>query len=201
MRRLDLDVMEFLRRYLQHILPTGFMKVYYYGFMNPASIKTLEGVRQKVMGTLNTPDVINSPRNKAGSTDLQILRGYHEVLVCSDIHRSSPWRSRLTKPHSQVKKAMNWLACKGQKPTGASCRGKTGVLAEPHRQKQAKAGWKSVESRSPLNEKEHINPPQRLMWVPPIKTARSIPLYKIVSVPKPGFWNKVLMWPSITSNP
>ena len=50
--------MEFLRRYLQHVLPTGFMKVRYYGFMNPASGTPLEDVCQKVMEALNTPDVI-----------------------------------------------------------------------------------------------------------------------------------------------
>ena len=30
-----LDVMEFIRRFLQHVLPNGFMKVRYFGFMNP----------------------------------------------------------------------------------------------------------------------------------------------------------------------
>jgi hypothetical protein len=35
LRTLALEVMEFLRRFLQHVLPTGFMKVRYYGFMNP----------------------------------------------------------------------------------------------------------------------------------------------------------------------
>jgi Putative transposase/Transposase zinc-binding domain len=34
-RTLALDVMEFTRRFLQHVLPTGFMKIRYYGFMNP----------------------------------------------------------------------------------------------------------------------------------------------------------------------
>ena len=34
-RILPLDVMEFIRRFLQHVLPTGFMKIRYYGFMNP----------------------------------------------------------------------------------------------------------------------------------------------------------------------
>jgi hypothetical protein len=29
--------MEFIRRFLQHVLPTGFMKVRYYGFMNPTA--------------------------------------------------------------------------------------------------------------------------------------------------------------------
>lgn len=63
-RRLNLEVMEFLRRYLQHVLPTGFMKVRYYGFMNPASSTPLEGVRQKVMEALNTPNVIIPPAIK-----------------------------------------------------------------------------------------------------------------------------------------
>ena len=35
-RRITLDVMEFIRRYLQHVLPSGFMKVRYYGFMSPS---------------------------------------------------------------------------------------------------------------------------------------------------------------------
>lgn len=34
-RTLALDAMEFIRRFLQHVLPTGFMKIRYYGFMNP----------------------------------------------------------------------------------------------------------------------------------------------------------------------
>ena len=34
LRTMELDVMEFIRRFLQHVLPTGFMKVRYYGFMN-----------------------------------------------------------------------------------------------------------------------------------------------------------------------
>jgi hypothetical protein len=35
LRTMALDVMEFIRRFLQHVLPTGFMKVRYFGFMNP----------------------------------------------------------------------------------------------------------------------------------------------------------------------
>jgi hypothetical protein len=36
-RTMALQVMEFIRRFCQHVLPSGFMKVRYYGFMNPAS--------------------------------------------------------------------------------------------------------------------------------------------------------------------
>ena len=34
LRTLALDVLEFIRRFLQHVLPTGFMKIRYYGFLN-----------------------------------------------------------------------------------------------------------------------------------------------------------------------
>jgi len=48
LRTMDLEVMEFMRRFLQHVLPTGFMKVRYYGFMSPNSAVTLEEVRTKI---------------------------------------------------------------------------------------------------------------------------------------------------------
>jgi hypothetical protein len=44
-RTLALDVMEFIRRFLQHVLPTGFMKIRYYGFMNPNCSVPLERIR------------------------------------------------------------------------------------------------------------------------------------------------------------
>ena len=34
-RTMALDALEFIRRFLQHVLPTGFMKVRYFGFINP----------------------------------------------------------------------------------------------------------------------------------------------------------------------
>jgi len=45
-RTMKLEVMEFLRRFLQHVLPTGFMKVRYYGFLNPSSSVDLDHIRQ-----------------------------------------------------------------------------------------------------------------------------------------------------------
>ncbi len=44
-RILILDVIEFMRRFLQHVLPTGFMKVRYYGFLNAACKVPLEDIR------------------------------------------------------------------------------------------------------------------------------------------------------------
>jgi hypothetical protein len=43
-RTMALDTMEFMRRFLQHVLPTGFMKVRHYGFMNPASSVDIETI-------------------------------------------------------------------------------------------------------------------------------------------------------------
>jgi Putative transposase/Transposase zinc-binding domain len=44
-RILALDVMEFIRRFLQHVLPTGFMKIRYYGFINPNCVVPLDRIR------------------------------------------------------------------------------------------------------------------------------------------------------------
>jgi hypothetical protein len=44
-RIMALDVMEFIRRFLQHVLPTGFMKIRYYGFLSPGCSVSLEKIR------------------------------------------------------------------------------------------------------------------------------------------------------------
>lgn len=47
-RQMTLEDMEFMRRFLQHVLPSGFMKVRYYGFLNPNSGLALEEVRAMI---------------------------------------------------------------------------------------------------------------------------------------------------------
>jgi DNA-directed RNA polymerase subunit RPC12/RpoP len=44
-KRMTLSVFEFMRRFLQHVLPSGFHKVRYYGFFSPSSRKKLLRVR------------------------------------------------------------------------------------------------------------------------------------------------------------
>jgi hypothetical protein len=44
-RELTPDAMEFLRRLLRHVLPSGFPKVRHYGFLSPAGAVPLELVR------------------------------------------------------------------------------------------------------------------------------------------------------------
>lgn len=48
LRTMELEAMEFMHRFLQHVLPTGFMKVRYYGFMSPNSAIPLEEVRTHI---------------------------------------------------------------------------------------------------------------------------------------------------------
>lgn len=53
-RVMELDVMEFIRRFLQHVLPSGFMKIRYYGFMHPCCSMDLDTVRKKICAALET---------------------------------------------------------------------------------------------------------------------------------------------------
>jgi hypothetical protein len=70
---MDLDALEFIRRFLQHVLPTGFMKVRYYGFMSPNSAVSLEEVKAKIELAygFKAPKQTTEPRAKA-------------VLTCRD---------------------------------------------------------------------------------------------------------------------
>jgi len=45
LRTLTLDPLEFIRRFLQHVLPKGFMKVRYYGFLSPTAKVPLEDIK------------------------------------------------------------------------------------------------------------------------------------------------------------
>lgn len=47
-RRMRLDAMEFMRRFLQHVLPTGFMKIRHYGFLNANSSVPIQKVRELI---------------------------------------------------------------------------------------------------------------------------------------------------------
>jgi hypothetical protein len=55
-KTMALDAMEFIRRFLQHVLPKGFMKIRHYGFLNPNSALSIEKIR-KLISLIK--DVIN----------------------------------------------------------------------------------------------------------------------------------------------
>lgn len=47
-RTLTLSPEEFIRRFLQHVLPTGFMKVRYFGFLSPSFAMPIEEVKGRI---------------------------------------------------------------------------------------------------------------------------------------------------------
>ena len=46
---MSLDAMEFLRRFLQHVLPDGFMKVRHFGFMNASCALNTDAIRLMIL--------------------------------------------------------------------------------------------------------------------------------------------------------
>ena len=47
-RTMTLPILEFMRRFLQHVLPRGFMKVRYYGFLSPSAAVPLPDVKARI---------------------------------------------------------------------------------------------------------------------------------------------------------
>jgi hypothetical protein len=47
-KTMTLDAMEFIRRFLQHVLPKGLMKIRYYGFLSPNSSVAIEKIRELI---------------------------------------------------------------------------------------------------------------------------------------------------------
>jgi hypothetical protein len=43
-----LSAMEFIRRFLQHVLPKGFMKIRHYGFLNPNNALSIDKIRELI---------------------------------------------------------------------------------------------------------------------------------------------------------
>jgi hypothetical protein len=47
-RVMELDAMEFMRRFLQHVLPHGFMKIRHYGFLSSTSKMVIQKIREMI---------------------------------------------------------------------------------------------------------------------------------------------------------
>lgn len=62
-RTMTLEAFEFIRRFLQHVLPAGFHKVRYYGLLSPANRRLLNQVRLSL--TLGQPAKNTEPEPKA----------------------------------------------------------------------------------------------------------------------------------------
>jgi hypothetical protein len=60
-KTMRLDAPEFIRRFLQHVLPKGFHKVRYYGFLAPGARSILQSIKQTLSQAKQTDDPESSP--------------------------------------------------------------------------------------------------------------------------------------------
>jgi hypothetical protein len=68
-KTMTLDAMEFIRRFLQHVLPSGFMKVRHYGFLSSNAATPIHRIRQMICllydvirSSLPAPQPVKTPR-------------------------------------------------------------------------------------------------------------------------------------------
>jgi hypothetical protein len=61
-KTMTLPALAFMARFLQHVLPKGFTKVRYYGFLHPRCSATLQSVRRQ-LGVCQSPTPEDSPRH------------------------------------------------------------------------------------------------------------------------------------------
>jgi hypothetical protein len=66
-RKMTLDATEFLRRFLQHVLPWGFQKVRHYGFLSPAASVSLDRVRWLIALWAGLTYVLRSARDEVAA--------------------------------------------------------------------------------------------------------------------------------------
>lgn len=67
LRRTSLDVMDFISRFLQHVLPAGFMKVRHYGFMNANCAVGIRELRQMIVACIKDITLLLSDESKQSS--------------------------------------------------------------------------------------------------------------------------------------
>ncbi|MGO9414831.1 MAG: IS91 family transposase [Syntrophobacteraceae bacterium] len=77
LRRMILTPVEFIRRFLQHVLPDGFHKVRYYGLLSPSNRKTFK-LLQNILTTGSVLEAILNPAESEKPSELQ----RHETLFC-----------------------------------------------------------------------------------------------------------------------
>ena len=83
---MTLDGMTFMQRFLQHVLPKGFQKVRYVGFLHPSAKKTFNALQEQFPAT--EPDM--QPQPEPESESESSLRLTQEPLTPSTIITEPP---------------------------------------------------------------------------------------------------------------
>jgi hypothetical protein len=68
-RKMTLDASEFIRRFLQHVLPSGFPKVRHYGFLSANSRESIDVVRRLITLLYGLTARLPAPPTPAGSDE------------------------------------------------------------------------------------------------------------------------------------
>lgn len=79
-KRKEMDILEFIRRFLLHILPAGFQKVRYYGFLNPAAKNTFEEIKA-LFGKKTNPENNFKKKNAKDAAPPFLCPHCHSELV------------------------------------------------------------------------------------------------------------------------
>jgi hypothetical protein len=95
-RVLKLDADEFIRRFLQHVLPSGFVKVRHYGFLHPNTSQDLNLLKVKILKFAEAladliPDDVNDHLT-SWSMRSPRCRYYGRDMVLVTVRRSAPFK-------------------------------------------------------------------------------------------------------------
>jgi hypothetical protein len=77
---MTLEASEFIRRFLQHVLPRGFHKVRYYGLLSPRNMSLLEQIRRELTNKAETGEA--EPLNGDSNANIQ-----ESIRLCPFCHK------------------------------------------------------------------------------------------------------------------
>ncbi len=85
---MKLDAMRFLHRFLQHVLPKGFHKVRYRGFLHPSARKTLTALQEQLAEAAPTSDPL--PEALASTFGIEVTDNSPEDALLLETPRCCP---------------------------------------------------------------------------------------------------------------
>jgi hypothetical protein len=115
-RTLALSPTEFIRRFLQHVLPSGFMKVRYFGFLSPSFSMAIEEIRGRIELAQGFAGRANQAAQEASAPAAPAPR---PALACPHCGGALRLRSALL-PRPLGSRGLFPAMAPGGRPTGAS---------------------------------------------------------------------------------
>lgn len=91
-KQMTLSQQEFIRRFLLHLLPSGFVRVRYYGFLTRGrKLKALEQIRQQLGSCKDIVTLPSNPHSRTCSSCgcMTLLRIYDIPPILSSVHRAT----------------------------------------------------------------------------------------------------------------